>query len=73
MWRVYYDDSVTCQPTDGGMLNPYGVLCILQCVDGVYNIGVIDQVDDAGDPAAVAIDKYLPVRSNHPDRIGVVP
>ena len=38
MWRVYYDDSVTCQPTDGGMLNPYGVLCILQCVDGVYNI-----------------------------------
>ena len=38
MWRVYYDDGLTQQFTDSERLHRYGVLCILQCVDGIYNI-----------------------------------
>ena len=38
MWRVYYEDGSTWQPIDARPLDPYGVLCILQRVDDVYNI-----------------------------------
>ena len=38
MWRVYYDDGVTHHDIVNERPYTYGVLCILQCVDGIYNI-----------------------------------